>query len=356
MFRCKQCLLPNIYPNSDFDKAGVCSFCRNKEVSLLAPWTQNREKYEKLLETYLEQAAKSKSPYQALVCLSGGKDSLFLLYKLKVEYKLRVLAFTTDINIPEIAWDNIRKTIQKLEIDHLVWRPKINFYEKLFKYLLQNQEERGAVYTVSYVYAPLFEGDAIRTATEMKIPFVFAGYSPGQPEPERMIFEFAENLIQKTSWLPPHIEQSQHFSAEEKSYFWNPKLCPSGTVFPKYVAPFHAWKYDQEEIMKVVFKLGLIRKKHFASPIFSNYPINWLLMYSDIKNLGYNPYAPEFCTLIREGKANKSYWSVMAPFVDFIIKNKILLGSEVRRSMNWLQLKDEDLKIKLPKGAYDPVF
>ena len=55
--------------------------------------------------------------------------------------------------------------------------------------------------------------------------------------------------------------------------------------------------------MKKVVELGLVASSKHASPVYSNYPINWLLMYSDLKNLGYNPYAPEFATLIREGKA-----------------------------------------------------
>jgi hypothetical protein len=52
-------------------------------------------------------------------------------------------------------------------------------------------------------------------------------------------------------------------------------------------------------------------------------------MYSDLKNFGYNPYAPEFATLIREGKANKQYWKLMGKVVDFITLKKIYLGRYV---------------------------
>jgi len=55
--------------------------------------------------------------------------------------------------------------------------------------------------------------------------------------------------------------------------------------------------------MRQVVRLGLVRRSSHASPIVSNYPINWLMMYSDLKHFGYNPYAPEFADLIREGKA-----------------------------------------------------
>jgi hypothetical protein len=140
----------------------------------------------------------------------------------------------------------------------------------------------------------------------------------------------------------------------ELSRFWNPKRYPQGTEFPRYIAPFHAWEYDQDEIMKQVVTLGLAKSKSSASPVHSNYPINWLLMYSDLRNLGYNPYAPEFAALVRTGKANRQYWRFMAPIVDFMIRRRVFLGRNVTTYLKWLNLKDEDLRITLPYGAYDP--
>ena len=106
--------------------------------------------------------------------------------------------------------------------------------------------------------------------------------------------------------------------------------------------------------MQRVVELGLVRKKAHASPVHSNYPVNWLLMFSDLKQFGFNPYAPEFAALIRSGKANLNQWRFMAPFVDFMIKWKVLLGREVTRQMDYLGLQDADLRITRPRGTYDP--
>ena len=106
--------------------------------------------------------------------------------------------------------------------------------------------------------------------------------------------------------------------------------------------------------MRKVAELGLVKRKSHASPIVSNYPINWLMMYSDLKHFGYNPYAPEFSALIREGKASLAYWRLMAPIVDQMIRRRVFLGRDVTRSMRWLGLTDADLQIRLPAGAYDP--
>jgi hypothetical protein len=210
------------------------------------------------------------------------------------------------------------------------------------------------VYTISYVYAPLFEGDAIRLALEKNIPLVLAGYSPGQPEPERMLYEFAPKLIQETDWSPPALRSSDSFTQQELHYFFNPNNYPQGTKFPRYLAPFHAWPYNQDTVMSEVVRLNLVPSARYTNPILTNYPINWLCMYSDLKHFGYNPYQPEFSALIREGKASRLYWQLMRPVVNNMIKKKILLGREVSRCMKWLDLTENDLKITLPKGAYDP--
>ncbi len=353
MTRCRNCLIPAAVPGVRLDATGVCNLCREHAASP----RKDDEAARRAREADLEQAlreCRGRGEYDCLVPLSGGKDSLYLLYRLKVEYGLRVLAFTTDINIPDIAWTNMRLAVGKLGVDHLVYRPSRAFYEKLFRFLLRNQEERGAVYTVSYVYAPLFEGDAIRMALGKGIPLVLAGYSPGQPEPERMLYEFSRKLICETDWTPPELRRCGEFSEDELSRFFNPRAYPAGTAFPRYLAPFHAWPYSQEEAMRKVVSLGLAPSAKHASPVHSNYPINWLLMYSDLENFGYNPYAPEFAALIREGKASRREWRLMAPLVDLMIRLRIGPGREVTRSLDWLKLAPGDLRITRPRGAYDP--
>jgi len=333
----------------------MCAACRDHRPTDAAASAPVRDTRRRDLEQALADC-RGRGPYDALVCLSGGKDSLDLLHRVRVDYGLNVLAYTVDANIPAVAWRSIRRTIEKLDVDHLVYRPSAAFYRKLFAYLLRNQEERGAVYTVSYVYAPLFEGDALQVATERGIPLVLAGYSPGQPEPERMEYEFSRRLICETDWTPPGLKGAGEFSDAELGRFWNPRRFPKGTQFPRYLAPFHAWDYDQDATMKRVAELGLVERASHANPIHSNYPVNWLLMYSDLRSFGYNPYAPEFSALIRNGKANRLYWKFMAPFVDFMIRRKVLLGANTTRQLRWLGLTADELKITRRRGAYDPIL
>ena len=341
---CKNCLIPSVVPNVSLDDLRVCNLCHDRELVDLEAEEHIRSAREADLEQTLAQC-RGVAEYDAVVNLSGGKDSCLLLYKLKHEYGLNVLAFTTDMNIPSCAWKNIRRTVEKLGVEHITYTPPKEFYRKLYRFLLQNQEERGAVRTVCYVCAPLFEGYSLKLAMEKGIPLVLAGYSPGQPEPDRMEYEFSRALLCNTDWTPPSVRDSGLFSDAELDLFWNPFQYPTGSVFPRYLAPFHAWRYNQSEAIKSVVDLGLIANTRHASPVHSNCPVNWLLMYSDLQNLGFNPYTPEFSQLIREGKASRTYWRIIGPVVNFLIRRKIFMGRNVTTSLNWLGLKTSDLRI-----------
>lgn len=350
--KCKKCLLPAEAPGAELNAAGICRACREPAANVDAE--TRRQRYEQDLAETLE-TYRGHGKYDCLVNLSGGKDSCLLLYKLKCEHGMSPLAFTTDMNIPEIAWKNIRRTVERLDVPHLTFRPPKSFYQRLFRYLLQHQEQRGAVRTVCYVCAPLFEGYSLKVATEKRIPLVFAGYSPGQPDADRMEYEFSRELLCQTDWTPATIRESGLFTPAELEYFWDPNRYGSDVRIPRYLAPFHAWPYSQEEAMRDVVELGLIANRKSANPIHSNCPVNWLLMYSDLKHLGYNPYAPEFSQLIREGKANLWQWKILGPLVNFMIRRKWMLGRNVARSLQWLEMDESDLAIDCAPGTHDAV-
>jgi hypothetical protein len=344
MKRCKNCLLPAAVPNAQINAAGYCAFCRDP-ATLRQEEEALRAERERDLEAALEDC-RGKAEYDCLVNLSGGKDSCYLLYKLKEEYKLNVLAFTVIGNIPELALRNVRRTVERLQVPHITYTPPREFYRKLYRFLLQHQEPRGAVRTVCYVCAPLYETYALRLALEKRIPLILAGYSPGQPSPDRMVYELPQTIIAQTDWTPPLVRASGLFTQRELAMFWNPFVYPPGTRFPRLLAPFHAWKYDQQEVMRAVVQLGLIASSRMASPVWTNCALNWLLMYSDLRNLGYNPYAPEFAALIRQGKASRWYWRLFGPLVDFMIRHQVFLGRQVTPCLDWLGLQPEDLHVE----------
>ncbi len=69
--------------------------------------------------------------YDVLLCLSGGKDSCSLAFKLK-DKGLSILAFTNDVGfMNQTALDNIRKVVNILDIDHVMVKPRPSFIKNL---------------------------------------------------------------------------------------------------------------------------------------------------------------------------------------------------------------------------------
>jgi hypothetical protein len=343
---CKKCLLTKNMKGVSFDADGVCELCRQWESRDVGQLERDRARREADLEHTLR--TRGEGDYDCILSFSGGKDSCYLLYKLVKQYKLRVLAYTSDFDIPPNTWDNIRRTIKQLGVDHHVHTPSKEFYRRFIRHLLKNQTVRGAVHTVCYFWLDIREGDILRLAMEKKIPLIITGYSPGQPDPERMLYEMTQERI-KQDWTPHELFDNGLLKEEERALFWNPAHYGPQAVFPRVIAPFHAWEYHQADVMEKVVALGLAKSKWYANPVLSNFTLNWLLMYSDLDKLGYNPYKPEFSQLVREGKAGRTQWRMLFSFMDWMIRNKVLLGRHVDSSLAWLGIRPEEMKMKRTK-------
>ncbi len=249
--RCKQCLLPASVPGADLDHAGVCAPCRSYVPGADHASETQRTQRKADLDAALRDC-RGKGRYDALVCLSGGKDSLYLLHRAKVDYGLNVLAFTTDANIPDVAWSNIRRQSRSsVSIISFTGRRK-SFYREALPVLLRNQEERGAVYTVSYVYAPLFEGTRWRLPPSGGFRSCSPATRPASRSPNAWSTSSGLELISQTDWTPPASAGFGRFRRRRLCALLEPAPLTRGTRFPRYLAPFHAWDYDQNAVMKAV--------------------------------------------------------------------------------------------------------
>jgi 3'-phosphoadenosine 5'-phosphosulfate sulfotransferase (PAPS reductase)/FAD synthetase len=112
MNRCKRCSLPEGKFNVVLNASGICNYCdyfeqnkktildfTNRENILVRKFEKHRGKYE----------------YDAIVGLSGGKDSTYVLCQMVDKYKLKVAAVTYDNGfLTDFARESIENTINKL--------------------------------------------------------------------------------------------------------------------------------------------------------------------------------------------------------------------------------------------------
>ncbi|MFH1127839.1 MAG: hypothetical protein V1699_00300 [Candidatus Omnitrophota bacterium] len=111
--RCSKCILPETAPFIDFDKKGVCNYCRTyKKVKI-----KGAEELENIVAPY---RSKSKEP-DCLISFSGGRDSSYGLYYVKNVLKMNPLAYTYDWGMAtNVALRNQEKMCRALDIKRII--------------------------------------------------------------------------------------------------------------------------------------------------------------------------------------------------------------------------------------------
>jgi len=115
---CSRCIYDETVPNIAFDEKGVCSYCRQIE-SLEVEYPrgdEGRVRLEKLVKE-IKIAGRGKK-YDAIIGVSGGCDSSYLVHEMVTKYDLRVLAAHFDNTWNStIATENIHNVLEKLGVD-----------------------------------------------------------------------------------------------------------------------------------------------------------------------------------------------------------------------------------------------
>lgn len=339
MNRCSKCLLPETFPHIRFNKDNVCNYCvkyQNRKVNFIL---RRKEQLRKKMEELIEEN-RNKGGYDCLVCLSGGKDSTYLLYLLKEEYKLNCLAYTCDTGfMSEVAHRNIRTTIDKLNVDH-VWRnPPEDFYRKSYSYLLTHPSRKGYVNRVCSKCYHVTLAMGMKIAMEKDIPLVALGFSPAQipfliyklPKIYFLLYIF----LNKRS---PRALFNDVLDDKDREYFEIPRR----KKIPHILYPFLVLDYDINKNIKKITDLGLIAPGD-EDPLVTNCLINLLMIYLDTKKLRYNPYALEFSRLVREGKLDCQEWLRINERMSKEIENDVFESEKINLVLERLGLTKRDL-------------
>ncbi len=115
---CTRCIYDDAVPNISFDAQGVCSYCRQIEA-LEAEYPTGREGEARLQKLVDEMKAAGRGKkYDAVIGVSGGCDSSYLVHQMKEVYGLRLLAAHFDNTWNStIATENIHNVLDKLGVD-----------------------------------------------------------------------------------------------------------------------------------------------------------------------------------------------------------------------------------------------
>ncbi len=298
--RCSRCVISSGFPRIEFDDEGTCSFCRDRAYHIVDNDAIERARAQ---VTELFSGRSHGGRYDALVCLSGGKDSTYTLMLAIRKYGLRVLAFTFDNGfLSEFAFGNIRTAVDVLGVDHIMLRPSSEIMKAIFRSSAMHRVYPPRTLTrisaVCNSCITMVNTMAVSLALEKSIPFIVAGFTLGQIPANAVLYRPNYRFIQESrekvvSALEGHCGRSvsEYFSVSEELL-----SMPS----PWHINLLCFETASEDEIVAEVSRIGW-RQPDDVDGCSSNCRLNAFNNYAHEMAYGYNPYELELSHLVRQG-------------------------------------------------------
>ena len=123
---CTNCVMPETRPRVSFDERGWCNACQWAEEKKKLDWTPRWKLLEELCEKY-----RSKTGFDCIVPVSGGKDSSYVAYVMKHRLKMNPLCVTIRPNLAlDVGRQNLSNFINA-GYDHFHLTPDPNISREI---------------------------------------------------------------------------------------------------------------------------------------------------------------------------------------------------------------------------------
>lgn len=133
---CRRCLNNDTVRHIEYDNDGVCNFCNSYDE--VAIRLGDQKKLEKLFKNRVAKI-KGKHAYDAVVGISGGKDSVYVLHQLINKYHLKVRAFTLDNGFfTTEARKNVDRIVRDFDVEHEYVEFDPKFLKEVYHYSMSH--------------------------------------------------------------------------------------------------------------------------------------------------------------------------------------------------------------------------
>ena len=164
--KCTKCQLPETYETIEFDKDGACNICEGvKYKTENIDWKKRKLLLDKIIEDH-----RGKYSYDCIIPFSGGKDSVFQLYYLVKEYKIKPLVIRFNHGfVRKTIQENVNMVLKKIGADFIDFTPNWRIVKKVMLEAFKRKTDFcWHCHTGIYSYP-------IRMALLHKVPLIFYG-------------------------------------------------------------------------------------------------------------------------------------------------------------------------------------
>lgn len=304
--RCKICIVSENYTSL---KDGICGECLKRSTEGPIQELEATPEEHRLFDQVMKSYIRGVDRYDVILLLSGGKDSAYILQRLKNDYpKLQILCVLVNNGfMSPFAIHSAKWVADMLHTDLLIINSEINQFNKTLRQAFLDLQGRESYGVVDKADGDLIFAIGRKTAIEMKIPVMLAGLSWVQLQ---KIFGINDFQLVLEDGLP--------------------------TVFPLAV-----WRTNEQEIRSIVREAKLMPPGS-DSPMVSNHAFVLPMCVVDNMNIGYCSFEPEFAQLVREGKTDRKTWLYTFELLEFATK-KGLLKKELKDALRRINLTIDDV-------------
>ncbi|MEF2144721.1 MAG: N-acetyl sugar amidotransferase [Desulfovibrionaceae bacterium] len=307
---CTRCLMPDTKFGLTFDRDGVCAACRTHERKKNAldgiDWQERGDAFEILVD----EARAVRAPYyDALVPVSGGKDSLTQLHRL-LERGLRVLAMNVDYGIKTDVGRKNLELVPRMGANLFIFRPDLRLHRRLVRIGFEDYGDPDLMSHVLLYAAPL------HTALRFSIPLVLLG--------ENAAFEYggdqrvAEHDGVNERWFlhcvtnsgvdAPAISRRYGIPMENLRMYEYPGELAGSATRVRFMGSYFRW--DSEEHLRIARTHGFETLPGSSEGTYRTYvgideKINRIHQYMKVLKLGYGRATDHACEDIRAGRLTR---------------------------------------------------
>jgi len=303
---CKKCVLDSATPGISINEdTGLCQFCEH-----FTPLSsEKKEEYRARMDSLLKFPSK-EGKYDVIFALSGGVDSSYTLYRLKMEYPdLNILAVQFDNGfISDTALENAQKfcaltksTCMRLSLDQNALQDtfskaahSIDAYPGAAKYRASD---------ICNTCISIIKQKIIELAIATKAPFIVFAFSPGQTDAP-----FVTLTKPLLVWMRKLFDGNLKAMgvAERDAYLIDAHFIQSGSPEPEVtiIHPFLIWDYDKPKFKRECITLGWIDpdlKDHNSS----NCLLNAFAIKNHLDKYHIHSYAYDLAALVRQGNMKR---------------------------------------------------
>ena len=336
---CSKCLLSDDIPNVVISSDGICNYCA--EHKPFRPYDN------KSLQNIFDATKKKNKKYDALVPLSGGKDSTYVLYLSIKKYGLKVMAYTFDNGLmSDLAKENIRKSVEITGVDHVWISPEKKVIKKLYKTALLHSGEICGICGIG------IERSMLKVSEDYDIPLILLGHSPSEGN------SFTSEKLYDQARIKAILKENKEISKKEINDFL---IYPSMNFITSFL---------QTKLGKFGQKINILYYEQALSDKEIGDIIKKELQWKDSDHSDYTRHfdclAEPFTNYIRE---NRFGYSRRLPQLSYMIRNNEISIEEAKQTLEkdqtelpdfdfikeTFEINDDDINkaCKIPLHVYD---